>query len=101
MAKRPLLPRQEKALQAFGENLRYARLRRDLSMEQIAERAGISRYTLDRIEKGEEGVAMGHYFRVLLSLGLESDLLLVAKDDNLGRRLQDAKLEPRERASKK
>ena len=101
MAKRPLLPRQEKALQAFGENIRYARLRRDLSMEQIAERAGISRYTLDRIEKGEEGVAMGHYFRVLLALGLDNDLLLVAKDDNLGRRLQDAKLEPRERASKK
>ena len=48
-------------------------------MEQIAERAGISRYTLDRIEKGEEGVAMGHYFRVLPALGLESDLLLVAK----------------------
>ncbi len=88
-------------LDTLGEQIRLARLRRDLSSEQIAERAGIARVTLIKIEKGDEGVAMGYYFRVLAALGLEKDLLLVAKDDELGRRLQDAKLTVRERASKK
>jgi transcriptional regulator with XRE-family HTH domain len=99
--KRTLLPSQQRTLSAFGENIKYARLRRDLSSEQVAERAGMSRNTLIKIEKGEEGVAIGFYFRVLAVLGLDKDLLLVAKDDELGRKLQDAKLTVKERASKK
>ncbi len=85
----------------INKNFRLARLRRDLSSEQIAERAGISRGTLVKIERGDEGVSMGAYFRVMLSLNLGEDILLLAKDDVLGRKLQDAKLEVKERASKK
>jgi transcriptional regulator with XRE-family HTH domain len=99
--KRELLPKQARMLTTLGENIRYARLRRDLSSEQVAERAGISRSTLVKIEKGEEGVAIGFFLRVLVVLGLENDLLLLAKDDELGRRLQDAKLIVKIRASKK
>ena len=99
--KRALLPSQRKTLTALGENIKFARLRRELSSEQVAERAGISSNTLTKIERGEEGVAMGYYFRVLAILGLEKDLLLVAKDDELGRALQDAKLVVGERVSKK
>ena len=99
--KRAILPSQRKTLKALGENINLARLRRELSSEQVAERAGISRNTLTKIERGEEGVAMGYYFRVLAILGLEKDLLLVAKDDELGRALQDAKLVVGERVSKK
>lgn len=99
--KRPLLPSQRRTLETLGEQVRLARLRRDLSSEQVAERAGISRTTLIKIEKGDEGVALGYYFRVLAVLGLDKDLLLVAKDDELGRRLQDAKLTVKQRASKK
>ena len=99
--KRALLPNQQRTLAAFGENIKYARLRRDLSSVQVAERAGISRNTLIKIEKGDQGVAVGYYFRVLAVLGLDKDILLVAKDDDLGRRLQDAKLSVKERASKK
>jgi transcriptional regulator with XRE-family HTH domain len=99
--KRPLLPAQSRTLAAFGENIKYARLRRDFSSEQVAERASISRNTLIKIEKGDESVAIGYYFRVLAILGLDKDLLLVAKDDELGRRLQDAKLTVKKRASKK
>lgn len=99
--KRELLPSQIRILQTLGEQIRYARLRRDLTTVQIAERAGISRSTLVRIEKGDEGVALGQYFRVLIALGLASDITLSAKDDELGRKLQDAKLEVRKRASKK
>ena len=99
--KRALLPSQQRTLTTLGENFKYARLRRDLSSEQVAERAGISRNTLIKIEKGDEGVAIGYYFRVLAVLGLDRDILLVAKDDELGRRLQDVKLTVKKRASKK
>ena len=87
--KRVLLPSQKRTLTALGENIKFARLRRNLSSEQVAERAGISRNTLIKVEKGEEGVAIGYYFRVLAVLGLEKDILLVAKDDELGRKLQE------------
>ncbi len=88
-------------LQTLGENIRLARLRRDLSSEQVSERAGISRNTLIKIERGDEGVAIGMYFRVLIVLGLQDDLLLIARDDVLGRKLQDIGLTTPRRASKK
>lgn len=88
-------------LQTLGENIRLARLRRDLSSEQVAERAGISRNTLIKIERGDEGVAIGMYFRVLIVLGLQDDLLLIARDDVLGRKLQDIGLTTPRRVSKK
>jgi len=90
-----------KVLKDLGENIRYARLRRRLSSGQIAERAGISRPTLTAIEKGKSNVSMGNYAQVLSVLGLVDDLLKVAKDDELGRKLQDAKLEVKERAPKR
>ena len=99
--KRELLPSQKRLLQTLGEQIRYARLRRDLTTVQIAERAGIARTTLVKIERGDEGVALGQYYRVLIALGLGHDITLLAKDDELGRKLQDAKMEVRERASKK
>lgn len=88
-------------MRELGENFRLARLRRDLSSEQVAERAGISRNTLIKIERGDEGVAIGMYFRVLIVLRLEDDLTNVAKDDVLGRKLQDAGLLTNQRASKR
>jgi transcriptional regulator with XRE-family HTH domain len=96
-----LLPRNLKILQEFGENIKLARLRRKLSTEQVAERANIGRTTLWAIEKGSPNVALGSYIQVLFVLGLEKDLLKVAGDDPLGRRLQDAKLLVKERAPKK
>ena len=96
-----LLPSQQRILNGLAENIRYARLRRDLSAEQIAERAGIGRSTLVKVEKGDQGVAIGTYLKVLFALGLADDLKKVAADDVLGRRLQDAKINVREKASKK
>lgn len=90
-----------KILPVFGEQLKLARLRRNLRAVLVAERAGISRSTLWQIEKGSPTVALGAYFMVLFALGLEWDLLLVAKDDELGRKLQDAKLVTRKRAKKR
>lgn len=96
-----LLPKLKRILAEMGENIKLARLRRKLSSEQVAERAGISRNTLISIEKGYEGVGIGYYLNVLHVLGLEKDFLVLAKDDVLGRKLQDANLKTNERAPKK
>jgi transcriptional regulator with XRE-family HTH domain len=96
-----LLPRAQKILDQFGENIKLARLRRKLSMEQVAERAGINRTTLWNIERGMLTVSIGAYCQVLFVLGLAEDLLKVASDDKLGRRLQDAGLLVKKRAPKK
>jgi transcriptional regulator with XRE-family HTH domain len=77
-----------------------ARLRRKLSAEQVSERANISRPTLLFIEKGSESTSIGAYLQVLVVLVLEKDLLKVAQDDQLGRKLQDAQLLTKERAPK-
>lgn len=95
-----LLPRQQQILTRLGEHLKLARLRRKLSAEQVAERAGINRTTLWNIEKGSGQVAMAAYCQVLFVLGLLDDLLKVATDDALGRRLQDAELVVKKRAPK-
>jgi transcriptional regulator with XRE-family HTH domain len=67
----------------------------------VAERAGISRATLWAIEKGSPSVSMGAYVQVLLAIGLVDDLLLIAKDDVLGRTLQDMNLPVGKRATKR
>jgi transcriptional regulator with XRE-family HTH domain len=79
-------------LTELGENIKLARLRRRFSATLIAERAGITRNTLRAIEKGEASVTLGAYINVLHCLGLEKDLKVVARDDVLGRKLQDAGL---------
>lgn len=76
----------------MGENIKLARKRRRLTGKQMAERAGIARSTLQLIEKVSPGVAMGAYLQVLFVLDLEKDLRLIAANDPLGRKLQDAGL---------
>ncbi len=96
-----LFPKTLSMLEQLGENIRLARLRRNVSSSLQAERTGISRPTLSMIEKGSPSVSIGNYAQVLVSLGLEADLLKVAADDELGRTLQDLKLPLRQRASKR
>lgn len=79
-------------LAALGDRLRLARRRRKMTAQQVAVEAGITRVTLRRVEAGEPGVQMGSYLRVLATLGLAQDLTLVARDDLLGRHLQDQQL---------
>ena len=96
------LPRKlEQKMQIVGEQIKLARLRRNLSVAQVAERATCSPLTVSRIEKGAPTVAIGIYLRVLYALQLDDDILFLAKDDVLGRTLQDMNLPQRERASKK
>ena len=97
-----LLPKHERLLAEMGGNLRLARLRRQLSAEQVAERAGVSRSTLHLMENGAAGTSLGKLLQVLVVLGLESDIARLATDDILGRKLEDARLaETRRRAPKR
>jgi transcriptional regulator with XRE-family HTH domain len=93
-----MLPSVQRLLSELGENIRFARLRRKFSSTVVAERAGIARNTLRAIERGDPNVSFGAYANVLLSLGLEKDLKLIAHDDELGRKLQDAGLPLKARA---
>lgn len=97
------LPRKlEQKMAVVGEQIKLARLRRNLSVAQVAERATCSPLTVSRIEKGVPTVAIGIYLRVLYALQLEDDILLLAQKDEMGRALQDLALnKKRKRASKK
>lgn len=89
----PLLPPVKRCLTDLGENIRLARKRRKLLARQVAERAGMSLPTLRAIERGRSNVTLGAYAAVLQVLGMEDDLALIAREDPLGRRLQDLEIE--------
>jgi transcriptional regulator with XRE-family HTH domain len=96
-----LVPRVARLLDGLGVHLKLARLRRKYSAEIVAQRAGISRRTLSKVEQGNPAVALGVYARVMQVLRLEDDLALLAKDDELGRKLQDAGISTKLRAPKR
>jgi|SRR6056297_932815 len=101
MKKKPqLLPRHLRQFKTLGENLKLARLRRNLTAEMVAQRAGISRMTLNKIENGNPSVAMGNYFMVLHVLGLSDDFGQLADKDDFGHDLMDNQLFSKNRASK-
>lgn len=89
-----VFPQEQRLLTELGERLRLARKRRKLSNAVVAQRAGISRGTLYKVEAGDPGATLGSYVRVLAVLGLEGDLQQLAADDRVGRKLQDLALEP-------
>ena len=96
-----LFPKVAARLKILGENIRLARLRRRISSLQLAQRAGISRPTLSKLENGDPGVSLATLANVMFCLGLDGDLELLALDDALGRRLMDADLSVRKRAPKR
>ena len=96
-----ILPALARILDGFGARLKAARLRRRYSADMVAQRAGIARATLSRIEQGDPGVSFGNYARVMQVLRLEQDVNRLAIDDELGRKLQDAELGTRARAPRR
>ena len=95
------LPKDNRLLKQLGENLKLARLRRKYTAEMVAERAGISRTTLWNLEKGKSVTSIATLLKVLSVYGLENDLLKLAEDDTLGRKIQDANLQVKNRVPKK
>ena len=97
----PIFPQQQPMLAALGERLRLARLRRHLTTTAVAQRAGISRTSLYKAERGDPTISLGMYVRILATMGLDNDVNMLAADDPAGRKLQDLALEPTPRARKK
>ena len=96
-----LFPKVLANLTQLGENIKLARLRRNLSMRLVCERANISRPTLINIEKGSPDVSIGLYAAVLNALGNRDDELShVLEEDRLGRTIQDLNLKVRKRGRK-
>ncbi|MGZ8131751.1 helix-turn-helix domain-containing protein [Bordetella bronchiseptica] len=89
-----VFPQEQRLLSELGERLRLARKRRKLSNAVVAQRAGVSRTTVYKVEAGDPGATLGAYVRVLAVLSLEGDLNLLAAEDRIGRKLQDLALEP-------
>jgi transcriptional regulator with XRE-family HTH domain len=91
MSKRspPVFPRIGRQLDELGERLRAARLRRRMTQATLAARADVSVPTIRKLEKGDSTISLATLARALHVLGLHADLDLVARNDELGRRLQD------------
>ena len=85
-----LLPKTGKILEQMGEQIRLARVRRKISVALAAERVGVSRASIWAVEKGSAAVAIGIYAAVFHAIsGMDTDLLKVAADDELGQKLHD------------
>lgn len=102
MDKNPLPIQVQRALRKLGRDLSDARKRRRITMELMAERAGITRKTLAKIEKGEPAVLMGSYAQVFFVLGMTERIkdLLDANYDITGRILDEDNLPKRVRKSR-
>lgn len=66
------------ALGKLGANLRTARLRRNLTVQQIADRVGVSRQLVADAEHGKPTTGIAVYVAMLWALGLIDQLAAVA-----------------------
>lgn len=71
-----------KALKKLGADLKEARIKRRLTMALVEERAGITHITLSKVEKGDAGVSMGIYAKVMFVLGLIDNIYNLAEPNN-------------------
>jgi transcriptional regulator with XRE-family HTH domain len=86
-----------RALRKLGHDIRDARRRRRIPVAILAERASISRMTLNKVEKGDLGVAAGTYATILFALGMIDRFADVAdpRYDIVGRELEEEHLPER------
>ena len=105
MSKRkPKVPlRVQRALSKLGSDIRDARKRRRIPVRVMAARALIAPGTLNKVERGNPGVAIGFYASVLFVLGMSDRLgeLADAPRDELGLSLESEKLPQRIRWPKR
>ncbi|MEQ1691236.1 MAG: helix-turn-helix transcriptional regulator [Gemmatimonas sp.] len=60
----------ETVLRALGERLAHQRLERNLTQAALAERAGVAKRTVERLESGEVATQLSGFLRVCRALGL-------------------------------
>jgi len=89
----------QQAAAQVGENLRAWRILHELTAEQVAERAGVARSTIGRLERGEPTVGFEVVLNVARALGV-LDALVAATDPYetpVGRARADGRLPRRVR----
>lgn len=86
-----------RALRKVGQDINHARRRRRITIELMAERAGVSRATIGKIEKGDSTTSIGGYASVLFVLGMTDSLsnIVDTARDFIGQRLEDERLPQR------
>lgn len=89
---RNLFPKQAKILQNFGQDLLLAMKRRGYTQKLISERTGFDPKTINKVFKGDAGVAIGTYLKVMAVLGMEQNFAELAAHDEVGIKLQNIKL---------
>jgi len=91
----------QRLLKKLGGDIRDARLRRRIPAQVLADRASITRTTLQKIERGHHGVSLGNYTMVLFALGLAEGLgeIADASNDRVGLELEEERLPQRVRRS--
>lgn len=67
-------PAVESILLRLGQNIRIARLRRKITIAELAQRVGVSRYVMSAVEKGKPTAAVATYVGALWALGLTDGL---------------------------
>lgn len=88
-----LFPAQTILLKQVGRQIQLARLKRDITSTRMSLMTGLTRVTLTKIEKGDPTVSIGAYLKVLARFDLADSILELAKNDPVGDKLQEAKLE--------
>lgn len=96
-----ILPQQKERLQQMGNQIQLARLRRNLHIKTVAERAGVSQQSVTSVEKGNPSVAIGIYANVLMAIGMPDEILHLAKDAILDRTMKELEIKIPKRAPKK
>ena len=100
---RPTPPPVRRALRQVADDVAAWRKLRSLTQAQVADRAGVSRDTLVRLEGGEGGVSTENLFRVLRALGVldevpraldpyETDIGRLRSDEHLPQRVRTKSL---------
>ena len=97
---RPVFPKVQRRFDDLGQRLRLTRMHRGMSLVEMAERTGISRDTLHRLERGDASISIAALLTVLSILGLDPDLDHVGADALSGRTAQDMAMPPRRRRTK-
>lgn len=97
----PVFPRLDAIAKQFASQIKEARIRRGMSQDEMRQKIGVSRGNIISIENGSTSVSLGKYLQVLSVLELEEDILLVAKEDALGREINSRNLSGFKRLARK
>src|SRR5216684_8646828 len=92
----------KRALAKLGDDIRNARLRRRIPTTIMAQRAFITRPTLQKVERGDPGVSLGIYATIMFVLGMTPRVadLADARTDGVGLGLEEERLPKRIRSKR-